>query len=319
MMNRAAFPGRSLGGPSRGPAIAALVAATLFWAGNYTVGAAAVQSIDPISLTFLRWVMAAPVLLLLAAVIERPDWRAALRALPRLAGLGALGMIGFVAPLYEALRHTTAVSASIISAICPVLIAIVAAVTLRERPTRGMVGGLAIGLVGVLIVVSKGSIAALTSLDLNIGDLWVLIAVLCWTAYTVLGRRVNTVPPITSVGLQAASVTVILAPVVAILGLQLPTTAPTWGAVAFIVVLPSIGSYLLWNMALRRIPAASAGVTLNLIPVFVVAIAVVLGGAITIADLLGGALVLGGVLLATWWRQRGSKTPASASQASDLT
>lgn len=313
-MNRPPLSGRS-----RGAAIAALVAAALFWAGNYTVGASAVQSVDPISLTFLRWAMAAPVLLLLAAVIERPDWRAALRALPRLAGLGVLGMVGFATPLYEALRHTTAVSASIISAICPVLIAVVAAVALRERPTRGMIGGLAVGLVGVLVVVSKGSIAALTSLDLNIGDLWVLIAVICWTAYTVLGRRVNTVPPITSVGLQAACVAVLLVPVVAVLGLQVPTTGPTWGALAFIVLLPSIGSYLLWNIALRRIPAANAGITLNLIPVFVVVIAVVLGGAITLADLLGGALVLGGVLLATIRRQAGSNTPASASHADERT
>ena len=308
-MDRSASPAAA-----RGPAILALVAATLFWAGNYTVGAAAVQSIDPISLTFLRWVFAAPVLLALAAIIERPDWRAAVRALPRLAGLGALGMIGFVAPLYEALRHTTAVSASVISAICPVLIAVVAAIALRERPTSRMIAGLAIGLVGVLVVVSKGSIAALTSLDLNIGDLWVLIAVLCWTAYTVLGRRVNTVPPITSVGLQAASVTILLTPVVAVLGLQVPADGPTWGAVAFIVVLPSIGSYLLWNMALRRIPAASAGITLNLIPVFVVVIAVAFGGAITVADLIGGVLVLGGVLLASWRRQLPAKLAAQPAE-----
>jgi len=86
--------------------------------------------------------------------------------------------------------------------------------------------------------------------------------------------------------------------------------------VAFIVVLPSIGSYLLWNVALRRIPAANAGVTLNLIPVFVVVIAVVLGGAITIADLLGGALVLGGVLLATIRRQRAAVDPPTAPIAS---
>ena len=228
-------------------------------------------------------------------------------------------MLGFVTPLYEALRHTTAVSASIISAICPVLIAVVAAVTLRERPTGSMITGLAIGLIGVLVVVSKGSITTFTSLDLNIGDLWVLIAVICWTAYTVLGRRVNSVPPITSVGLQAASVAIVLIPVVAILGLQLPQTAPSWGAVAFIIVLPSIGSYLLWNVALRRIPAANAGITLNLIPVFVVLIAFALGGEITVADLVGGALVLGGVLLATWHRQSSSKTPAIDGQASDLT
>ena len=121
----------------QGVAIAALIAATLFWAGNYVVGEIAVASIDPLSLSFLRWVIAAPVLLVVAAVLERPDWRAVLRALPRLAILGSLGMIGFVLPLYIALQTTTAVSASIIGAICPVLIAVNSIVIDQGDPVRG--------------------------------------------------------------------------------------------------------------------------------------------------------------------------------------
>ena len=283
----------------QGVAIAALIAATLFWAGNYVVGEIAVASIDPLSLSFLRWVIAAPVLLVVAAVLERPDWRAVLRALPRLAILGSLGMIGFVLPLYIALQTTTAVSASIIGAICPVLIAVTAAMMLRERLSPRIVIGLALGLAGVVLVVSKGSIEAVLALDFNVGDLWVLLALVCWTAYTVYGRRFSEIPPVTSVGVQAAAVSVILLPFTLIGGLHVPSGSGEWGSVLFIALFPSIGSYLLWNVALRRMPAGSVGIWLNLIPVFVVLIAVVLGGVFTPGDIIGGVLVLAGVLLGT--------------------
>ena len=293
----------------RGAAIAALVATTVFWAGNYVVGEIAVRSIDPLSLTFLRWAIATPILLVLAAIIERPDWRAALRALPRLAVLATLGMIGFVLPLYEALRTTTAVSAALISSVCPLLIALVAGIALRERPGGRMIAGLLVGLAGVVLVVSKGSLDALLRLDLAPGDLWVLLAVVCWTAYTVLGRRAAGVPPITSVAVQSACATILMLPAVAILGVHLPTQAPAIASLAFIVALPTIGSYLLWTIALRRIPAAGAGIFLNLIPVFTVVIALALGETIAPAEYVGGALVLAGVLLATWTGRPSDRTP----------
>lgn len=286
---------------ARAGAITALIAANLFWAGNYVVGATAVREMDPIALTFLRWVIAAPILLALAAIVERPDWRAVARALPRLALLGALGMIGFVAPLYESLRHTTPVSASLISSVSPVLIAITAAALLRERIGARMLAGLAVGLVGVVLVVSKGSVDAVLALDLNVGDAWVLLAVAAWTIYTVLGRRpLPGVPPVTSTAVQATLAALMLAPVVAVTGFTLPQTGGGVAALAYIVLGPSVGSYLLWNIALRRVTAGTAAITLNLLPVFTVAIALALGTTATPAELIGGAIVLAGVLLATW-------------------
>ncbi|MFP5367240.1 MAG: EamA family transporter, partial [Actinomycetes bacterium] len=81
-------------------------------------------------------------------------------------------------------------------------------------------------------------------------------------------------------------------------------------------VFPSLGSYLLWNLALKRTTAANAGNYLNLIAVFTAVITVVLGQPITAPQILGGALVISGVLLTSAGgkerqRPRSSKSTSS--------
>src|SRR6187549_1812340 len=77
-----------------------LVLATLFWAGNFVFGAAALDSVDPISLTWIRWAFALVPLIVVAQLIEKPDWRAAMRHLPLLGLLGILGITGFSLLIY---------------------------------------------------------------------------------------------------------------------------------------------------------------------------------------------------------------------------
>ena len=53
-------------------AVLSLVAATLFWAGNYVVGKIAIAELSPLSLVYLRWLLALVPLFLVAQVVERP-------------------------------------------------------------------------------------------------------------------------------------------------------------------------------------------------------------------------------------------------------
>jgi len=57
-----------------------MLLATLFWAGNYVVGGLAVSTMSPFDLTYLRWLIAVVPLLVIAHFVERPNWRAVLRA-----------------------------------------------------------------------------------------------------------------------------------------------------------------------------------------------------------------------------------------------
>jgi len=279
-------------------AMIALVFATLFWAGNYVVGAIAVQSISPLDLTWLRWVLAAVPLLILAQLVEKPDWRRALRSWRRLAVLAALGVAGYVLLLYTALEYTSALSASLINAANPAVMALLAAVVLRERLGWRVVAGLVLGLFGVLLVITNGSLASVFSMRFNIGDLLMLVAISVWSVYTIVGRKLD-VPPITATAIQATMVAVALAPFAIAGGVTWPAEASVGLSVVFIAVVPSIGAYVLWNLALKQVSPTTAGLYLNLVTVFTVIISVILGAQLTLAQAIGGLVVFAGVALSS--------------------
>ncbi|MDR1214140.1 MAG: DMT family transporter [Propionibacteriaceae bacterium] len=279
-------------------AIAALVGANLFWAGNYIVGQAAVTAIAPISLVFLRWSFALVPLFVIAQVVERPDWRAVLRAWPRLVLLSVFGLLAYNAFLYTALQHTDALNASLINAFNPALISLAALVFLRERLDRTAVIGIVLALAGVLYVISDGHPAALLETGFGPGDLLMVGAITVWTVYTLVGRRPLAVPPIASTFAQAVVTTVLAGLWVAGTGGPTwPSATQPWLALIFIAVFPSVGSYLLWNYALRRLPAGRGGVFLNLITVFTALFTILAGRPFSLAQLLGGAVIVTGVAL----------------------
>lgn len=281
---------------TRVPPVLLLVLATLFWAGNFVVGERVVRVLDPLSLTWWRWALSALPLLALAHLVERPDWRAALVRWRALLALGLVGAAGYPLFLYAALRHTSAVNAAVINAVNPAVI--VAAAVLLGQATAGRRtwAGVGLGFVGVLTVLTDGDVGRLAGLRLNAGDLLMLGAVLAWTAYTLGGRRLG-LPVLTATALQAVLAPVALAPLALGTGLAVPPDPAAWAAVLFIVLFPSIGSYVCWNAAIVRAPAGTAGASMNLVTVFVVVIAVTLGQPPTLVQLLGAALVIGGVLL----------------------
>jgi drug/metabolite transporter (DMT)-like permease len=194
-------------------ALLSLLGATLFWAGNYVVGAGAVHSIDPLSLVFLRWAIALVPLLLIAQLVEKPCWRSVAAAWPWLLALSVCGLLGYNLLLYFALEHTDAFNASLINAFNPALITLAAAALLRERLTPMAVAGVVMALAGVLIVISGGNVGRLATAGFGTGEVLMVGAVVVWTAYTVIGRLAPRIPPITATAVQAAVAVALLAPV----------------------------------------------------------------------------------------------------------
>ncbi|WP_307035139.1 DMT family transporter [Arthrobacter sp. B3I4] len=273
-----------------------LVLATLFWSGNYVVGQAAVASMTPLQLTFWRWALAAVPLLVLAHLVEKPDWRTVLRRWPVLLLLSVLGMSGYTLLLYSALGYTSALNASLITAANPALIVVLAIVVLGEKTTRLGWLGIGLGMLGVLLVLTRGELERVVSLTINTGELMMTGAIGVWACYTIVARRLG-VAPITSTAVQVAMATVTLAPFAVALHVQLPSTPADAWSLAYIAVFPSLGAYLFWNLALKTTPPGTAGNYLNLMVVFTAVITVVLGTALTLVQVAGGILVLAGVLL----------------------
>lgn len=276
-----------------------LTLAPLFWAGNMVVGKLVLAEIDPVSLTFWRWLLAAGLLLGIAQLTERPDWRAVLRRWPLLLALAAIGMVGYVLLLYFGLSVTSPLNAALINAANPALITLLAVLVLREPFGWRKAVGIPLGVLGVAVVLTDGALLSLVTLQLDEGDLLVLLAVVAWSFYTLLGRRARDIPPITSTAVQAVFAVLLLAPVLPFTGLEWPpSTGGTWGLL-FIAVFPSVGAYLCFNAGMRRVPASTGAIFLNLLAVFTALIGLALGQPITAPQIVGGAIVIGGVLLAS--------------------
>jgi drug/metabolite transporter (DMT)-like permease len=273
-----------------------LALANLFWAGNYVFGEMVGREISPISLTFWRWVFAFLPLIALAWLIERPDWRSALREWKWHLFQSLLGLTGYTLLLYAALGLTGAVNAAVISAINPATIALAAAILLHERLRPAQVVGLVVAFVGVTVVLTGGDLGRLLEQGFGVGDLLVVASVMAWTAYSIVSRRLAT-PPITATAVQAVFAVVTMLPLIAVTGVSLPTSAAGTLGLAYIVVFPSMAGYALWNIGASKVGPARAGIFLNLLPVFTVVIALLLGATLEPSAAIGGGLVIAGVYL----------------------
>jgi drug/metabolite transporter (DMT)-like permease len=277
-----------------------LILCNLFWAGNYVFGKFVINEMTPLQLTFIRWLLASGILLVIAHFYEKPDWKSVWKSWPILAILGFNGIIAYNLALYSALNYTSPTNASLVSALNPALMVGVSALFLKEKLKGLQRLGIVVSLTGVFVVLTGGSFARLAAFDFNRGDLLMLVAITVWTLYSILGKRLKKVPPITATAVSALISTVILLPFAARQGFGLSSLSPlaTLG-IAYIVLFPSVGSFIFWNVSVREVGAAQASVFLNLIPVFTSLISFALGDQITLVQISGGALVFLGVYLTT--------------------
>lgn len=268
---------------------------------NFVVADRVIAEFTPLELTFLRWLGAFPILFVLTLWIERQHrdkWQLAAKEWWIHLIQAVLGMVGYTLLLYAALDTTSPVNASVISAVNPALIALAAVVVLGERIRRGGVLGIVISFIGVVIVVLLGGPSGPASLSIVPGDLLLLGAIATWTAYVIISRRIQT-PPITATTVQVGLSALMLAPVMAVVGIHAQPSAEGWWGLALIIIFPSALAYLLWNVAVTQLGPSRTGVFLNLLPVFTAIIAVALGDSITVWQVIGGLIVLAGVYLTT--------------------
>jgi drug/metabolite transporter (DMT)-like permease len=276
-----------------------LVMCNLFWAGNYVFGKYVIAEMTPLWITFLRWVLALFLLFPIAHYIEKPDWRAAKKDWLLLLGMGVLGIIGYNTVLYSALEYTTATNAALVSALNPGVIVMVTVVLFKERISILQSLGFVTALIGTLIVLTNGQFERILHAQFNLGDLLMVVAVIIWTIYSLIAKKIST-PPITATAISAAIAVLLMAPFAFAQSIDTAQIGPlSITGILYMVIFPSIGSFIFWNVSVKAIGASKAGVFLNLIPVFTAIISSILGEKITGAQSIGGLLVFCGVYLTT--------------------
>jgi drug/metabolite transporter (DMT)-like permease len=119
-----------------------LALANLLWSGNWIAGRALREAFDPVTLNFMRWVIAVALL----APFVLPGLRAKAGLLRRHAGilfvLSLTGVALFHSLVYLGLRTTTAVNAILLNSSIPLFILLVSWVLERERASARQIAGM---------------------------------------------------------------------------------------------------------------------------------------------------------------------------------
>jgi drug/metabolite transporter (DMT)-like permease len=280
---------------------AALSLAALFWSGNFIAGRALREDIDPVMLNTLRWALATALFLPFAGPACLRHLAAIRRHWRWLLALSATGIAAFHTVVYVALSQTTATNALLVLALAPVAILLGAALTGSIRPTGLQWAGSAVSLTGAAVLITRADTEVLRNLALNAGDLWMLAAVVIWAAYTLLLKRkpAELTPTVTLAACMGPGAALMLP--VAILSLpmaQLVVTPGTFGALAYIVIFPSVLAFWLWSYGVARMGPERAGQFVHLMPVFgpVLAMAI-LGERVAAAQVLGAVVIFAGIAL----------------------
>ncbi|BCD84770.1 hypothetical protein PSm6_11770 [Pseudomonas solani] len=297
---------------TRAPALAwaGLLLASACWAGNALVARAFHDDIPPIALTFWRWSLALAILL---PFVARPLWqhRAAVRRAGwRLVLVAAMGISTYSVLLYCAARTTVAINLTLLNTCLPLATFIGAGLLLGEWPTRRAWLGMAVAILGLLVLIGRGSLASLASLSFNPGDLIMLLAVLDWALYTLLQRRwaawFQGIPPLAFLGALALCGVPLLLPFYLLelaSGAHFEPSLRNLAAIGYTGTFASLIAYLLWNHGIAVLGVAKASLTNYLMPVFTAILGfLILGEALQGYHWVGGGMIFVGLLLGT--RQR---------------
>ncbi len=280
-----------------------LTLTALLWAGNMVLGRYVAGHVPPVTLAFLRWVGATLIILPFAWGQIRRDLPLIRRYFWLLLLLAATGISSFNAMSYHGLQFTQAVNGLLVQSMAPLLVALWSFMLFRDKLSFGQLAGIITSLCGVIIIISRGDIDTLLHLTPNIGDIWIICALVIYAFYAAMLRNRPTLGPLSFLTSIMAIGAVLLFPLsVAELasGRPLHFDTTTVLTLAYVMVGPSILAYLFFNRAVELVGANRAAPFLHLMPVFGTGLAILfLGETLAWFHLAGYALVICGIILAT--------------------
>ncbi len=266
-------------------------------AGTFPIAKIALESFEPFTLAFTRFLIASVAMMLIVRltgrwkVIERADWG-------RFLFLGFLAVPANQLLFLYGLKFTTPGRSALYYGATPVFVFLLALWYLREKATILRLLGILISFAGVAIILRAGRFDS----EILFGDFLVILAVVAWAAYTIFGK-----PLIAKYGAMNVTGWALSIGTIQYLPFGLyfawkfdysAVTAEGWLSLLYIAIVTSVIAYSIWYWALGRMEASKLAIFQNLQPIIAALLSVLLVGETLGASFyIGGALVIAGVLL----------------------
>jgi len=285
-----------------------LLTATFLWAGNAIAGRLLVGSVSPITLSAVRWGLAALLLLPWGWRVFKsgsPLWQNKRRFLL----LGLFGVGSYNVLLYLALQTSTAINVTLIGASMPIWMLFIGAVFYQVKPNLLQLIGAIVSLVGVAIVLTRGELTALLSMQMVRGDLLIMLATILWAFYSWMLSR-----PGSSTERQWPWADFLMAQVLVGLlwtgffdGFEIASGSAyldlnwwTGSLILFVAIGPSLISYRCWGLGVNGAGPTVAAFFANFIPLFTALLsAAMLGEPPRLFHVTAFALIVAGICISS--------------------
>ncbi len=272
----------------------------LFWSGVFPAIHILLKSMGLFTSVFLRFFAAAVLLFALLWLRERRLPRLTPRESVLVVGLGLLGITLYNSLFTAGLGLVEASRAAPIVATNPAVTAFFAAVLLHEPIGGGRAVGIGLSVLGALSVLSRGDPAALVSLEFSTGELFLVLCVFVWSAYTLLGSvALSTLSPLALAAYVMAAGSLPLAfPAWLEQDSLSSVTWHGWLAMAYLVLFGTVLAFLWFYEGTKALGAARAAQFINFVPLLAMAESVwILDEPFTPSLLVGAVLVVAGLYL----------------------
>ena len=282
-----------------------LTLCTLFWSGNFIVGkVATLFEIPPLTLNFYRWFLAFLILcpFTLKGVIM--NYEEIKKNLLVLVIMGFTSISVFNSVVYYSLNYTQVLNGVLMISTIPVFIIFFSGLFKTESIRIYQIIGVVISLMGVISIITKLDLSLLLSLKLNKGDLWMLVAMISWTTYSLLlGKKKVKLEPFIFLQTIIIIGLVFLLPMYiaeVFVGKKITLNFPVLMTIGYVVFFAGIGAYTFWNAAIKLIGPSRSGVFLHMMPIFSSLMAVfLLGEQFSFHHIVGTLLIISGILLSS--------------------
>jgi drug/metabolite transporter (DMT)-like permease len=276
--------------------------ATFVWATNMVLGRFLKDSIGPVMISAVRFSIASIIFAMLLRK-QPPEERCIGEDRWLLVGMAIAGVVLFSPALYLGLRYTTVVNCSLINALTPLVTGLFATLIIKEPMTRRQISGAIAAFIGVVFLISNGSLVFWKTAHFNAGDFIVLVSVVIWGMYAVLGSKVMRRRSAVSATAFSTFMGVPILFLLAIWELQSVPVEFDFQVILILIyigVVPSAVGFYAWNTGLARIGPNNATVFYNTLPLYGVLLGFLfLGEPIGTPHLVGGILIIGGGIWAT--------------------
>jgi drug/metabolite transporter (DMT)-like permease len=288
-----------------------LLLTATFWGGTFIAGRYVSAGVGPFSAGFLRFCIAASLLLPTASRRGGGLQRLDARQLCAVMLLGLTGVFAYNAFFFSGLKHIEAGRAAVIVATNPISITLFSALLLRERVGAVGVAGIGISVLGAIVVITRGDVAGLFHGGLGRGELYIFGCVLSWTAYSLVGKAVmRRLSPLSAVAYSSAAGAAMLAGPACAEGMLRELTHYSlldWAGIAYLGVFGTVIGFTWFYEGMKAIGPVRASQFINFVPISAVLLAfLILHEPLTSSLVMGAALVIAGVYVTNSAKRAGA-------------